>query len=106
MSNITFKRTIRVSPADAVQAQNLRFISERHKNKSVPFESAPAGTENMVGLGKRQRNAGAWRPARLVEDMNAQIADHMHGSSPPFVNAAEVAAKASLLSAELGSVTL
>lgn len=38
----TFKRTIRASPltpVDSVQAQNLCLINERHKNKSVPFES-------------------------------------------------------------------
>lgn len=45
----------------------------------------------------------------LVEDMNTQIASHVHASSPPPANAAAFAAdasKAALLSAELGSVTL
>ena len=45
----------------------------------------------------------------LVEEMNAQIAGHVHGSSPPPTNAGAFtadAAKAGLLSAELGSVTL
>ena len=45
----------------------------------------------------------------LVEDMNTQLTGHVHGSSPPPTNAAAFAAdgaKAGLLSAELGSVTL
>lgn len=45
----------------------------------------------------------------LVQQMNTQIASHVHASSPPPTNAAAFgadAAKAGLLSAELGSVTL
>lgn len=45
----------------------------------------------------------------LVQQMNTQISLHVHASGPPPTNAAAFgtdAAKAGLLSAELGSVTL
>lgn len=45
----------------------------------------------------------------LLQEMNAQIAGHVHGQSPPPNNAAAFiadAAKAALLSATLGAVTL